>query len=495
MVSALKVDGRRLHELAREGLEIERAAAPGARRPLRHRRRVVRRRRPPGAAASRSTAGRHLRPLAGRRSRSRCSAPVPICATCGAPPSSRSRSTRPRRPRRCVLLPPIEAVRALSKVTVDDDDAGRRSPSASRCRRRRRRAVGDGHRRRRAARRLRAVRRTALAKPAVVLGDGPVASTGVQVITDRRSGTVARRTHGRHDRRLRRRPPRPSRRDRPGAGDRRRVGRPLGGAHVRPPPGDGRAAGVGAAAAHRSASNASSCSPRRASTPPSCCRSTRSSPTSRRSRSSSACSCAALARPHRRRRRGLPLRRPSARPRRPAREARPHQRLRGAPGRADRATRRRERAAQLDGDPAGARRRRRHPGGEHARAPPRGARRGDDGRPARPPARVPDRQRQGAPRSCACRPTACTPGGSSGPTAAEHPCAINLGRRPTFYEHAEASLLEAHLLDFDGDLYGEHVKVRFAHFLRSERKFDGIEAIVAQLKLDVAHARALLSAG
>ena len=71
----------------------------------------------------------------------------------------------------------------------------------------------------------------------------------------------------------------------------------------------------------------------------------------------------------------------------------------------------------------------------------------------------------------------------------EHPCAINLGRRPTFYEHAEASLLEAHLLDFDGDLYGEHVKVRFAHFLRSERKFDGIEAIVAQLRLDVAHAR------
>jgi riboflavin kinase / FMN adenylyltransferase len=74
----------------------------------------------------------------------------------------------------------------------------------------------------------------------------------------------------------------------------------------------------------------------------------------------------------------------------------------------------------------------------------------------------------------------------------EHPCAINLGRRPTFYEHAQSSLLEAHLLDFDDDLYGEHVKVRFAHFLRSERKFDGIEAIVAQLKVDVAHARELL---
>lgn len=76
----------------------------------------------------------------------------------------------------------------------------------------------------------------------------------------------------------------------------------------------------------------------------------------------------------------------------------------------------------------------------------------------------------------------------------EYPCAINLGRRPTFYEHAQSSLLEAHLLDFDDDLYGEHVKVRFAHFLRSERKFDGIEAIVAQLKIDVQHARELLTA-
>ena len=55
-----------------------------------------------------------------------------------------------------------------------------------------------------------------------------------------------------------------------------------------------------------------------------------------------------------------------------------------------------------------------------------------------------------------------------------HPCAINLGRRPTFYEHADHSLLEAHLIDFDGDLYGEQAHVRFDHFLRSERKFDGI---------------------
>ncbi len=70
-----------------------------------------------------------------------------------------------------------------------------------------------------------------------------------------------------------------------------------------------------------------------------------------------------------------------------------------------------------------------------------------------------------------------------------HACAINLGRRPTFVEHAEHSILEVHLLDFSGDLYDQRLSVTFEHFLRSERKFDGIEAIKAQLKEDVANAR------
>jgi riboflavin kinase / FMN adenylyltransferase len=79
------------------------------------------------------------------------------------------------------------------------------------------------------------------------------------------------------------------------------------------------------------------------------------------------------------------------------------------------------------------------------------------------------------------------------PTGATHPCAINLGRRPTFYEHADSSLLEAHLLDFDGDLYDEAAKVRFTHFLRSERKFDGVDALITQLAHDIDHARTLLT--
>lgn len=78
------------------------------------------------------------------------------------------------------------------------------------------------------------------------------------------------------------------------------------------------------------------------------------------------------------------------------------------------------------------------------------------------------------------------------PNGEHHPCAINLGRRPTFYEHADHSLLEAHLLDFQADLYGEPASVEFTHFIRSERKFEGVDALVAQLKLDVEHARTML---
>ena len=70
-----------------------------------------------------------------------------------------------------------------------------------------------------------------------------------------------------------------------------------------------------------------------------------------------------------------------------------------------------------------------------------------------------------------------------------HGCAINIGRRPTFYEHAEQSLLEAHLIDFDGDLYGEEVRVEFVSFVRSERKFAGIDELAAQLATDVEHVR------
>lgn len=78
------------------------------------------------------------------------------------------------------------------------------------------------------------------------------------------------------------------------------------------------------------------------------------------------------------------------------------------------------------------------------------------------------------------------------PDGSVHPAAISLGRRPTFYEQAHQSLLEAHLLDFHGDLYGEPAQVRFAHWLRGELKFDSVDALVEQIHVDCDHARVAL---
>jgi riboflavin kinase/FMN adenylyltransferase len=73
------------------------------------------------------------------------------------------------------------------------------------------------------------------------------------------------------------------------------------------------------------------------------------------------------------------------------------------------------------------------------------------------------------------------------------PAAMSLGRRPTFYDDAVESLLEAHLLDFDGELYGEPARVQFVARLRDELKFDSVDALVVQMTADVDQARALLS--
>jgi len=76
---------------------------------------------------------------------------------------------------------------------------------------------------------------------------------------------------------------------------------------------------------------------------------------------------------------------------------------------------------------------------------------------------------------------------------AQYPAAVNIGKRPTFYEDADRSLIEAHLIGFRGDLYGETARVRFVRRLRGERKFDGVEALKEQLVKDVADAAKCLS--
>ena len=81
------------------------------------------------------------------------------------------------------------------------------------------------------------------------------------------------------------------------------------------------------------------------------------------------------------------------------------------------------------------------------------------------------------------------------PDGSVHPSAISVGRRPTFYEAGTASVLvEAYLLHFEGDLYGEPARVSFVRRLRDERQFDSVEDLVAQMHRDAADAERALSA-
>jgi len=74
-----------------------------------------------------------------------------------------------------------------------------------------------------------------------------------------------------------------------------------------------------------------------------------------------------------------------------------------------------------------------------------------------------------------------------------HGAAVSIGRRETFYEERGLRLLEAHLLDFHGDLYGELLTVELVAELRQQSRFESFEALQAQLARDVAAARAVLA--
>ena len=78
------------------------------------------------------------------------------------------------------------------------------------------------------------------------------------------------------------------------------------------------------------------------------------------------------------------------------------------------------------------------------------------------------------------------------------PAVANLGSRPTFTASAvlgEApTLLEVHLLDFHGDLYGRELEISFRQWLRPEQRFAGVDALREQIARDVAAARACLKA-
>jgi riboflavin kinase/FMN adenylyltransferase len=72
----------------------------------------------------------------------------------------------------------------------------------------------------------------------------------------------------------------------------------------------------------------------------------------------------------------------------------------------------------------------------------------------------------------------------------EWPAAVNVGVRPTFHT-GRGLLVEAYLMDFEGDLYERELRLSFLRRLRGEQRFDGAEALVDQMHRDVEQARAI----
>jgi riboflavin kinase/FMN adenylyltransferase len=70
-----------------------------------------------------------------------------------------------------------------------------------------------------------------------------------------------------------------------------------------------------------------------------------------------------------------------------------------------------------------------------------------------------------------------------------HHAVVNIGSRPTITPEASATRLEAHLLDFDGDLYNRELQVVFVDRLRGEQRFVSREALQQQIQRDVTEAR------
>jgi riboflavin kinase/FMN adenylyltransferase len=73
------------------------------------------------------------------------------------------------------------------------------------------------------------------------------------------------------------------------------------------------------------------------------------------------------------------------------------------------------------------------------------------------------------------------------------PAAVNVGVRPTFAS-GRGLLVEAYLIDFDDDLYGQTLRIAFAERLRGERRFETADALVEQMRRDVERTRDVCAA-
>jgi riboflavin kinase / FMN adenylyltransferase len=84
-------------------------------------------------------------------------------------------------------------------------------------------------------------------------------------------------------------------------------------------------------------------------------------------------------------------------------------------------------------------------------------------------------------------------GDGSGPGVEErYLAATNVGVRPTFTPDLPAPAIEAHLLDFDRDIYGQQARLEFVEYLRPEAKFSSVESLVEQIQADITLTREIL---
>jgi riboflavin kinase/FMN adenylyltransferase len=73
-----------------------------------------------------------------------------------------------------------------------------------------------------------------------------------------------------------------------------------------------------------------------------------------------------------------------------------------------------------------------------------------------------------------------------------YPGVLNFGLKPTFNQKEPQPVMEAHLFDFNGDIYGEELRLQFLSFIRSEKKFNSIDELVNQISADALQAKEIL---
>ena len=144
----------------------------------------------------------------------------------------------------------------------------------------------------------------------------------------------------------------------------------------------------------------------------------------------------------------------------------------------------RRRDRLLDAHPRPDRDRRGRRGRAAARRAVRDARDRRPRRQARPHARLPDRQPRARPAHWRSPTTASTPAAPPCRALGEWTAAVSIGVRPTFVT-GRGLLVEAFLLDFEGDLYGRELRLDFLERIRGEKRFDSVETLIEQMHRDV----------